>query len=58
MNSGRICFLTSEINFPLPPFNGFPIINSQTNETIYLYFPDDEIKYLSIILKPEGRKKY
>ena len=50
------CFLTSEINFPLPPFNGFPIINSQTNETIYLYFPDDEIKYLSIILKPEGRK--
>ena len=49
-------FLTSETNFPLPPFNGFPIINSQTNEIIYLYFPESEINYLSIILKPEGRK--
>jgi hypothetical protein len=49
-------FLTSETYFPLPPFNGFPIINSQTNEIIYLYFPETEINYLSIILKPEGRK--
>ena len=34
--------------------NGFPVVSSNNNELIYLYFPKEQFEYLRIKLKPEG----
>ena len=49
-------FLNSEpIPYPLPPFNGFPVINTSNKELLYLYLPNEQVGYMKKLLNPEGR---
>lgn len=43
-----------KIEFPFNQLSGFPIVNTTTNEIIYLYFNKEESEHLQIMLKPEG----
>ena len=47
-----------EIQFPLQELKGFPIINSGTNELIYIYFPKEYYEHLTIILLKEFKYLY
>ena len=41
--------------FPVPELSGIPVINTKTNELIYLYFPKEDYEYINIELKPGKR---
>ena len=47
-----------EIKFPIQELKGFPIINSGTNELIYIYFPKEYYEHLTIILLKEFKYLY
>ena len=47
-----------EIQFPLQELKGFPIINSGTNELIYIYFPKEYYEHLTIMLLKEFQYLY
>ena len=48
----------SEINYPLPELKGFPIINSGTNELIYIYFPNEYFEHLKILILKENQYSF
>ena len=52
-NEPKIEHFSDSIPYPLTELYGLPIVASNQNELIYLYFPKEQSDYLKIVLKPE-----